>query len=66
MVGIRGVGMSVRKHTVFVPMRVRFAWRIAWLVIVLMVFVMDVRVHMPHRKMHMSMLMVLCEMQPNT
>ena len=65
MVRIRGVGMSVRKRTVFVPMRVRFACWIGWLVIVLMVFVMDMRVRMPHRKMHMSMLMVLCKMQPN-
>jgi hypothetical protein len=66
MVRIRSVGMSVRKRTMFVPMCVRFSCRIGWLVIVLVVLVMDMRVRMPHRKMHMSMLMVLCKMQPNT
>ena len=55
MVRIRGMGMSVRNRTMIVPMRVRFACRIAWLVMVLMVLIVDVRVRVSHRKMHMSM-----------
>jgi len=66
MVRIRGMGMSVRDRTVVVPMSVRFACRIAWLVMVLMVLIVDVRVGVSHRKMHMSMITLHCKMQPNT
>jgi hypothetical protein len=66
MVRIRSVRMSVRKRSVFVPMRMGFTCRIGRLVMVLMVLVMDMGVGVPHRKMRMSMLMVLCKMQPNT
>jgi hypothetical protein len=35
-------------------------------VMVLMVLIVDVRVGVSHRKMHMSMITLHCKMQPNT
>jgi hypothetical protein len=66
MMHVRGMRVPVLQSLVPVGMGVRLAGRIIGGVDVLVVLVMHVRMRMLHRLMHMLVLVVLGEMQPDT
>ena len=65
MMGIRHVWVGMSEPTVFMPMGVRLARRIACLVFVLMMLIMNMWMHVSGWLVRMRMLMMLGKVQPD-
>ena len=62
---IRRVRMRMFERIVLVPMGMRLAYWIIWLMRMLVMLVMNVRVRVRHRIVDVFMLMALRDVQPN-
>ena len=62
---IRRVRMRMFETTVLMPMRVRLAYWIFRLMLMLVMLVMNVRVHVRHHIVDVLMLMTLRDVEPN-
>jgi hypothetical protein len=66
MVNVRVVRVSVLQSFMAMGMRMRFTGRIARLMLVLVMFIMNVAVFVLNRLMDMSVFMTFGEVQPET